>query len=230
MSKKMAEGIDALVLDVKTGDGAFMKSFEDSKGLAETMVEIGRGMGKKVAALITDMEQPLGRSVGNALEVVECIETLKGRGPKDLESLSIELAAWMLFLCGVTPHMETGRARVRDSLQSGAGLAKFREIVELQGGSPRVVDDYAVFPRARETVPLRAERDGRVTRIACRAVGLAGVLLGAGRGTLGSRVDPAVGPVLDQKGGDLLIQGESLLILHVCVRIRPDQVSSMPCP
>jgi thymidine phosphorylase len=160
------------------------------------MVEIGRGMGKKVAALITDMEQPLGRTVGNALEVVECIETLKGRGPKDLESLSIELAAWMLFLCEVAPNMETARARVRDALQSGAGLAKFREIVELQGGDPRVVDDYALFPHARETVPVRAERDGRVTRIACRDVGLAGMLLGAGRETVDSVIDPAVGLVL----------------------------------
>ena len=224
MSKKMAEGIDALVLDVKTGDGAFMKSFEDSKALAETMVEIGRGMGKKVAALITDMEQPLGRAVGNALEVVECIETLKGRGPKDLESLSIELAAWMLFLCGVTPHMETARARVRDALQSGAGLAKFREIVELQGGNPRVVDDFEVFPHARETVPLRAERDGRVTRIACRAVGLAGMLLGAGRETVDSVIDPAVGLVLHKKVGDLVIQGEPLLTLHVNDRTRLDEV------
>jgi pyrimidine-nucleoside phosphorylase len=227
MSKKMAEGIDALVLDVKTGDGAFMKSFEDSKGLAETMVEIGRGMGKKVAALITDMEQPLGRSVGNALEVAECIETLKGRGPKDLESLSIELTAWMLFLCGVTPHMETARARVRDALQSGAGLAKFREIVELQGGNPRVVDDFAVFPRARETVPLRAERDGRVTRIACRAVGLAGMLLGAGRETVDSVIDPAVGLVLHKKVGDLVIQGEPLLTLHVNDRTRLDEVTAI---
>ena len=227
MSKKMAEGIDALVLDVKTGDGAFMKSFEDSKALAETMVEIGRGMGKKVAALITDMEQPLGRAVGNALEVAECIETLKGRGPKDLESLSIELAAWMLFLCDVTPHMETARARVRDALQSGAGLAKFREIVELQGGNPRVVDDFAVFPHARETVPLRAERDGRVTRIACRAVGLAGMLLGAGRETVDSVIDPAVGLVLHKKVGDLVIQGEPLLTLHVNDRARLDEVTAI---
>src|SRR5438128_7049166 len=124
MSKKMAEGIDALVLDVKTGDGAFMKAFEDAKALAETMVEIGRGMGKKVAALITDMDQPLGHAVGNALEVVECVDTLKGRGPSDLESLSLELAAWMLHLGGVTNHLEAARARVREALASGAGLRK----------------------------------------------------------------------------------------------------------
>src|SRR5207247_4913772 len=114
MSKKMAEGIDALVLDVKTGDGAFMKSFEDAKALAETMVEIGRGMGKKVAALITDMDQPLGHAVGNALAVAECVETLKGRAPSDVESLSRALGAWMLYLGGVTTLLEAARARVRD--------------------------------------------------------------------------------------------------------------------
>src|SRR5712691_8427150 len=150
MSKKMAEGIDALVLDVKTGDGAFMKSFEDAKALAETMVEIGRGMGKKVAALITDMDQPLGHAVGNALEVVECVDTLKGRGPSDLQSLSLELAAWMLHLGGMTNHLEAARARVRDAVASGAGLRKLREVVELQGGDPRVVDDPGLLPRARE--------------------------------------------------------------------------------
>src|SRR5262245_64941446 len=128
MSKKMAEGIDALVLDVKTGDGAFMKAFEDSRALARVMVEIGRGMGRRVAALITDMEQPLGRAVGNALETVECIETLKGRGPKDLECLSVELAAWMLWLGGVAPSLEAARKRTRDVLESGAGLRKLQEV------------------------------------------------------------------------------------------------------
>jgi pyrimidine-nucleoside phosphorylase len=227
MSKKMAEGIDALVLDVKTGDGAFMKSFEDSKALAETMVEIGRGMGKKVAALITDMEQPLGRAVGNALEVVESIETLKGRGPKDLESLSIELAAWMLFLGGVTSHMDAARTRVRDALASGAGLRKFREIVELQGGDPHAIDDPQRLPCAREALPLRAERDGRVTRIACRAVGQAGMLLGAGRETVDSVIDPAVGLVLHKKIGDLVIQGEPLVTVHANDPTRLDEVKAL---
>ncbi len=227
MSKKMAEGIDALVLDVKTGDGAFMKSFEDSKALAETMVEIGRGMGKRVAALITDMDQPLGRAVGNALEVVESIETLKGRGPKDLESLSIELAAWMLFLGGVAAHMDAARTRVRDALASGAGLRKFREIVELQGGDPHVIDDPQRLPRARETVPLRADRDGRVTRIACRSVGQAGMLLGAGRETVDSVIDPAVGLVLHKKIGDLVILGEPLVTMHVNDPTRLEEVTTL---
>jgi pyrimidine-nucleoside phosphorylase/thymidine phosphorylase len=227
MSKKMAEGIDALVLDVKTGDGAFMKSFEDAKALAETMVEIGRGMGKKVAALITDMDQPLGHAVGNALEVVECVDTLKGRGPSDLESLSLELAAWMLHLGGVTNHLEAARARVRDALASGAGLRKLREVVELQGGDPRVVDDPGLLPRAREALPLRADRDGRVTRIACGAVGHAAMLLGAGRETVESAIDPAVGLVLHKKVGELVIQGEPLLTLHVNDRTHLEEVTSL---
>lgn len=227
LSKKMAEGIDALVLDVKTGDGAFMKSFEDAKALAETMVEIGRGMGKKVAALITDMEQPLGHAVGNALEVAECVETLKGRGPNDLESLSLELCAWMLHLGGVTTHLEAARARVRDTLATGAGLRKLREVVELQGGDPRAVDDPALLPRAREALPLRSDRDGRVTRIACGAVGHAAMLLGAGRETVESAIDPAVGLVLHKKVGELVIQGEPLLTLHVNDRTHLEEVQAL---
>ncbi len=224
MSKKLAEGIDALVLDVKTGDGAFMKSLEDSKALAETMVELGRRLGKKVAALITDMEQPLGYAVGNALEVAECLETLKGRGPKDLESLSLELAAWMLHLAGTTATLDAARIRARDALLSGSGLRKFREVVERQGGDPRVVDDPALLPRAREVVPVRAERDGRVVAIGCRAVGQAAMLLGAGRETVDSVIDPAVGLVLHKKVGDLVIAGEPYVTLHVNDRGRLEEV------
>jgi pyrimidine-nucleoside phosphorylase len=224
MSKKMAEGIDALVLDVKTGDGAFMKTFADSKALAQAMVTIGRGMGKKVAALITDMDQPLGRTAGNALEVAECIETLKGRGPKDLESLSIELAAWMLFLAGTTSALDAARHKIREALTSGAGLRKFQQIVELQGGDPRVCDDPGRLPRARETVELKAERDGRVARIACRSVGQAAMLLGAGRETVSSAIDPAVGLTVHKKVGDLVIQGEPLFTVHVNERRRLEEV------
>lgn len=224
MSKKMAEGIDGLVLDVKTGDGAFMKAFEDSRALAETMVRIGRGMGKKVVALITDMEQPLGRAVGNALEVVECIETLKGRGPTDLESLSVELTARMLHVVEAAPDLDAARARVREALASGAGLRRFREVIALQGGEPAVCDDLALLPRARETVDLPAPADGRVARIACRAVGHAAMLLGAGREAVDSRIDPAVGLVLHKKVGDLVVAGEPLLTVHVNDRRRLEEV------
>jgi pyrimidine-nucleoside phosphorylase len=227
MSKKMAEGIDALILDVKTGDGAFMKKFEDSKALAEAMVRIGRGMGKKVSALITDMEQPLGRTVGNALEVKESVETLQGRGPKDLESLSLELAAWMLHLAGIAPGLDAARTRVRDALASGAGLRKFQEVIELQGGDPRVCDDTSRLPQARETVELRSEAEGRVAGIACRTVGQAGMLLGAGRETVDSRIDPAVGIVLHKKVGDPVREGESLMTLHVDDRGRLEEATRL---
>jgi pyrimidine-nucleoside phosphorylase len=223
MSKKMAEGIDALVLDVKTGEGAFLTKFDDARALARTMVDIGRGMGKRVAALLTDMDQPLGRTVGNALEVAECVETLKGRGPTDLESLSVELAAWMLCLGGATASLEEARRRVRDALASGAGLRRFQEVIELQGGDPRVCDDLSLLPAARERIDVTAPQEGRVRRIACRAVGRAAMLLGAGRETVDSRVDPAVGLVLHKKVGDLVHQNEPLLTLHVNDRSRLDE-------
>jgi pyrimidine-nucleoside phosphorylase/thymidine phosphorylase len=227
MSKKMAEGIDALILDVKTGDGAFMKKFEDSKALAEAMVRIGRGMGKKVSALITDMEQPLGRTIGNALEVKESVETLRGHGPRDLESLSLELAAWMLHLGGIAPGLDAARTRVRDALASGAGLRKFQEVIGLQGGDPRVGDDPSRLPQARETIELRSEAEGRVAGIACRAVGRAAMLLGAGRETVDSRIDPAVGVVLHKKVGDPVREGESLMTLHVNERGRLEEATAL---
>ena len=227
MSKKMAEGIDALVLDVKTGDGAFMVREEDSRALAQAMLAIGRGMGKKIVALITDMEQPLGRTVGNALEIVESIETLQGKGPADLETLSVELAAWMLSLAGAAPTLDAARARVRSALSSGAGLKKFQEVIALQGGDPRVCDDLSRLPRAAETVELRAESKGRVTGIACRAVGTAAMLLGAGRETVDSRIDPGVGFVLRKKVGDAVAAGESLATVHVNDRRRLDEALAM---
>ena len=220
MSKKMAEGIDALVLDVKAGDGAFLTKFDDAKALGANMVAIGRGMGKKVVALITDMDQPLGRSVGNALEVIEAIETLKGRGPKDLESLSLELAARMIVAGGLAPTLEVGRAKARDALTSGRGLQTFQSVIELQGGDPRVCDAPSLLPKARATVDVRADQDGRVLRTGCRAIGHAAMLLGAGRERVDSQVDPAVGIVLHKKVGDLVIQGEPIATLHVNERDR----------
>jgi pyrimidine-nucleoside phosphorylase len=214
MSKKMAEGIDALVLDVKCGDGAFLKTREESRSLAEAMIAIGNGMGKRVAALLTDMEQPLGRTVGNALEVAECVETLKGRGPSDLESLSIELAAWMVHLCGLA-GLEAARVKVRQALASGQGLERLRRVVELQGGDPRVCDDASHLPQASETLVLRSDRDGRVTRLAARAIGHAAMLLGAGRETVASAIDPAVGFVFHKKVGDPVAIGEPIVTVHL---------------
>jgi pyrimidine-nucleoside phosphorylase/thymidine phosphorylase len=222
MSKKMAEGIDALVLDVKCGDGAFLQARDEAKALAETMVAIGRGMGKKVAALITDMDQPLGRNSGNALEVAESVETLKGRGPKDLESLSIELAAWMVQLAGLSPSLDVARTRVREALHSGAGLERFRRVIELQGGNPRVCDDLSLLPQAVETIQVRSERDGRVARLAARAIGHAGMLLGGGRETVDGQIDPTVGFVFHKKVGDPVAAGEPIVTVHVGKASRRD--------
>jgi pyrimidine-nucleoside phosphorylase len=224
MSKKMAEGSDTLVLDVKTGDGAFLRSIEQATELAESMISIGRGMGRKVVALVTDMDQPLGCTIGNALEVVECIEALKGRGPHDLESLSVELAAWMVYLSELAPSLDAARTKVRDALHSGAGLEKLRKVIELQGGDPRVCDDVSLLPRARGTERLTAPFDGRVVGIACRATGRAAMLLGAGRETAEGDIDPAVGIVLHRKVGDKVIEGEPILTVHYNDARRLDDV------
>jgi len=219
MSKKMAEGIDALVLDVKCGGGAFLESEEEARELARTMIAIGRGMERRVVALVTRMDQPLGRSVGNALEIAESIETLKGRGPKDLESLSVELAAWMSHLSG-GGSLETARARVREVLRSGAALDKLRQVIELQGGDPRVCDSRSRLPQARETVVVRSERDGRVSGVAARPVGQAAMLLGAGRETVDGAIDPAVGVVFHKKVGDPVAANEAIATVHVNSRAR----------
>jgi pyrimidine-nucleoside phosphorylase len=226
MSKKMAEGLVGLVLDVKTGDGAFMQRYEDSKALADTLVQIGRGMGKRVAALITDMDQPLGNAVGNALEVAECVDVLKGHGPKDLEALSLELAAWMVHLGGLD-SLEGARVKVRAALDSGAGLQRFRQVIELQGGDPRVCDGPAHLPAAREQLDFLAEQDGFITGMACRSIGHASMLLGAGRETVESRIDPAVGFVFHRKVGDPVRAGEPLLTLHVNDRRQLDEAQAL---
>ncbi len=213
MSKKMAEGLDALVLDVKTGDGAFMAAIDDARALARAMLEIGKAMGKEIVALVTDMSQPLGRAVGNSLEVEEAVETLKGRGPKDLESLSIELAAWMLNLSGLG-SVEQARIQVRNALSSGAGLRKLQQLVERQGGDPHICDDPKRLPRAAETAVVAASQDGRVAQIACRAIGRGAMRLGAGRERMEGHVDPSVGILLNKKVGDLVVAGEPLLTVH----------------
>jgi pyrimidine-nucleoside phosphorylase len=215
MSKKMAEGIDALVLDVKCGDGAFLRSREEARALAETMLSIGKGMGKKVTALLTAMDQPLGCAVGNALEVAECIETLKGRGPGDLEQLSVELAAWMVHLAGVSPSLDDARSRVLGALRSGSGLERLRRVIELQRGDPRVCDEPSRLPQSRERLVVSAERDGTLVRLAARAIGHAGMLLGGGRETVASAIDPAVGFVFHKKVGDAVGKGEPLVTVHV---------------
>jgi pyrimidine-nucleoside phosphorylase/thymidine phosphorylase len=214
MSKKLAEGIDALVLDVKTGSGAFMKKEEDAVHLAELMVETGQRMGKKMVALITDMDQPLGRTVGNALEVMECIDVLKGSGPDDLREICLELCGWMFYLGERTSTVEDGRNLAAQIIADGSGADKFREIIRLQGGDPRVMDSFDYLPKAQHTMELRAKSAGYVASIACEQVGTASVVLGGGREKKEDAVDPAVGLVLHKKVGDAVAEGESICTIH----------------
>ncbi len=214
MSKKIAEGIGGLVLDVKTGAGAFMREPAKARELAECLVSIGRTSGVTTEALITRMDAPLGRMVGNALEIVECIETLKGRGPEDVETLSVLLAARMLMVAGIEPDERAAEGRIRQALASGAGVEKFREIVSNQGGDPRVLDDYALLPSAPDREPVRAPRAGYVTAIHAGDVGQASVSLGAGRGYLGQDVDYGVGVQVAAPPGTRVREGEPILIVH----------------
>jgi pyrimidine-nucleoside phosphorylase/thymidine phosphorylase len=214
MSKKMAEGIDALVLDVKTGSGAFMKKEEDAVFLAELMVETGERMGKKVVALITDMDQPLGSFVGNSLEVMEALDVLRGRSSPDLWQLCIELSGWMFYLGGISPDLEQGRERARKLIASGAALKTFETMIELQGGDPGVVDDPKRLPRAAHTSKALSPKAGYVTSMDCEAVGAASVILGGGREKKEDSIDPSVGLVLHKKVGDPVEKGDALCSIH----------------
>ena len=214
MSKKLAEGIDALVLDVKTGSGAFMKSEKDAAFLAELMVETGERMGKKVVALITDMDQPLGKMIGNSLEVVECVEVLRGGGPEDLRELCHELAAWMLLLGGASTSITEGRQKSADLVSSGRALETFRRMIELQGGDPKVIDDPKRLPQAQRSVPVKSESTGFISSMQCEQIGTACVILGGGRERKEDSVDPAVGIVLHKKVGDPVTQGEPLATIY----------------
>jgi pyrimidine-nucleoside phosphorylase/thymidine phosphorylase len=215
MSKKLAEGIDGLVLDVKTGDGAFMVALEDARALARAMCAIGSGLGKSVVALITRMDQPLGRAVGNALEVAESLACLRGEGPADLVDLSIELAAEMVVLGGLAGSLEEARATCRRTIADGSALERFGRLIHAQGGDPRVLDDPALLPAARRQVALRSPAAGTVLGLAARPVGQATMLLGAGRARMDSPVDHAVGVVVHKKVGDTVEPGEPLCTLFV---------------
>ena len=214
MSKKLAEGIDALVLDVKTGSGAFMKSEKDAAFLAELMVETGERMGKQVVALITNMDQPLGEMIGNALEVVEVVEILRGEGPEDLRQLCLELAGWMLHLGGVSDTVAEGKKLSEQLIASGKALDKFRQLVELQGGDARVIDDPKRLPQAKHTTTLLSPTTGYVALLQCEQIGTACVVLGGGRERKEDSVDPAVGIVLHKKVGDAVSVGEPLATIH----------------
>lgn len=214
MSKKLAEGIDSLVLDVKTGSGAFMKKEEDAAFLAGLMVETGERMGKQMVALITDMDQPLGNRVGNALEVVEVVDILRGKGPEDLRDLCIVLAAWMLYLGGVAESVAAGESIGEKLINSGQALERFQKMVELQGGDPRTIDDPKRLPQAQHTLAVTSSESGYISAMQCEQVGTACVILGGGREKKEDSVDPAVGIVLHKKVGDAISKGEPLAMIY----------------
>ena len=209
MSKKLASGSDAILLDVTTGTGAFMKTVEESIELARQMVEIGTRNGRRVAALITDMDTPLGRNIGNSLEVIESMEVLKGRGPADLTEVCLELAANMLVLAGKGSR-EACRAMAQNAIADGSGFEKCKEMFAAQGGDVRVLEDYSLFAQPAARYELLAEQDGYIVENDAEKIGSASVLLGAGRLKKGDPIDPAAGIILRKKRGDFVRKGESL--------------------
>lgn len=216
MSKKIAEGISALVMDVKCGCGAFMKDRGDAHRLSESLVAIGEANGVRTEAVITAMDEPLGRAVGNGLEVVEAVETLKGRGPSDLETLSVSLASRMLRLGGEVATEEEAEKSVRSALCSGRGLEKFRQMIEQQGGDPHVTADYARLPSATHRTTFAAPSAGYVTELNAKLVGRATMVLGAGRDRVDDLIDYAVGAFLHAKTGDRVKTGDPIVELHYC--------------
>ena len=225
LSKKLAEGIDSLVLDVKTGDGAFMAKREDARALAESMTRIGRELGKPVQALITSMDAPLGRAVGNALEVWESVECLKGRGPDDLMEVSLELAAEMLLLGGVAATRDQALVKCRRSIADGSALERFRRVVVAQGGDGRVCDDpLGVLPKAAHVEAFRAAESGFIAGIRAWPVGQASMLLGAGRARADSKIDPAAGIVFQKTVGDEVRTGDVIAEIHV----NPPHTAALP--
>jgi len=227
MSKKLAEGIDALVLDVKTGDGAFMKNEQDAIALAELLVDTGKQMGKRVVALITDMDQPLGKTIGNALEVQECLEVMNGGGPEDLRELCLELSAWMLFLGERVPDLTAGRKLAQEMIASGQARDTFRRVVQQQGGDASVVNDPLRLPRARHTQTVRSKESGFVEHIACERVGIASLVLGGGREKQDDVIDPAVGIVLEKKVGSAVKSGDALCTVHYNADARLQEAVAM---
>lgn len=215
MSKKIAGGADAVVLDVKTGSGAFMKDNEQAKKLARAMVDIGEEVGRKTIAYITDMNQPLGYAVGNALEVKEAVETLSGNGPEDLTELCIELGSAMLKLAGIAGDLDKGKDILREKINNGQALDKFKEMIAAQEGNPKIIDDFNLLPHADKTVEVKAEKSGYISSIEALDVGTAAMLLGAGREKKDSKIDLAVGIVLKKKVGDKTAEGDTLAVLHV---------------
>ncbi len=214
MSKKLAAGADVIVLDVKTGSGAFMKKEEDSFALAKAMVDIGNGAGRLTTAVVSDMDQPLGYAVGNALEVKEAIDTLRGEGPKDLEDLCLELGSYMLTGSGYADSKEAAKEKLKETIASGNALKKLAEFVEAQGGDPQAVYDTSLLPAAHFREEILSPSEGWVSHIEADEVGVASLILGGGRETKESVIDLSVGLVLTKKAGDAVKKGEPLAVIY----------------
>ncbi len=214
MSKKLAAGSNGIVLDVKTGVGAFMAEYEDALELAKTMVQIGEGAGRRVAAIITSMEQPLGFAVGNGIEVAEAIRTLNGDGPRDLVELVLELGSNMLVVSGVVSSLDEGKDLLKKNIENGKGLEKLRQLIEAQGGNPEVVDNPELLPQPKEKIEVKASKSGWVSKINALEVGMASKVLGAGRKTKDAPMDLSIGIYLKKKVGDKVKKGEPLAIFY----------------
>jgi thymidine phosphorylase len=214
MSKKLAVGLDALVLDVKVGSGAFMKRQVEARRLAQMMVGIGRRMDKRVQALITDMNQPLGYAIGNALEVMEVSQTLQNAGPTDLTRISLELAARMIYLAKIVPSLEEGREVAQQKLLDLSGYRKFKDVIQAQGGNPQVLDRFELLPNATGVREIASPRAGYVSAIDAEYIGLASSMIGAGRDTKEDAIDPAVGVILEVKVGQKVDAGGVLCRLY----------------
>lgn len=214
MSKKIAAGANAIVLDVKVGSGAFMKTLDQARALAEAMVRIGREVGRRVTAHLSDMNQPLGNAVGNSLEVTEALSTLRGHGPADLYHHSLRIAGDMLYLGGVCEDLEAGEALAAEMIASGRALAKFRQLIVAQGGDPAYVDNVSLFPRAPVVQTVEAKEEGYLAAVAADQIGMAVVMLGGGREKKGDPIDHRVGVVMHIKVGDRIERGQPLFTVH----------------
>ncbi|MDO9180968.1 MAG: thymidine phosphorylase [Bacteriovorax sp.] len=214
MSKKLAEGASGIVMDIKTGNGAFMAKLSDAKKLAESIRQTGLRFNKNMMTIISDMSEPLGNAVGNSLEMIESIETLKGHGPADLTELSLSLAGGMIYLAGLAKTHKDGIKKAQAALDSGAALAKFRELIINQGGDPLFIDNYSLFPHTQSTLEVKASKNGFVNKMDCKSLGLHCVRLGGGRQKTSDPIDFAVGFIMNKKIGDKVKKGEILVTIH----------------
>lgn len=214
MSKKLAEGAKGIVMDIKTGNGAFMSKLSDAKKLAQSIRDTGLRFNKNMMTMITDMSEPLGNAVGNSLEIIESIETLKNKGPKDLTELSLSLAGGMVYLAGLAKNHKEGIKKATAALESGAALEKFRELIIHQGGDAKVIDDYSLLPHTKSTINVLAPKSGYVSKMDCKALGMHCVQLGGGRNKASDLIDFATGFILTKKIGDAVKKGEVLAVIH----------------